>query len=153
MRDGLITPYFTLQETLNTAGAELKRIAAALDERRPVGDHVTRELVETLQSAVQIGKTSLLTEDGPLWFRGFATWPDSDGDKITALLERFGGRRFVTGHTPMVGNIMPRFDNRVFLIDTGMLSSRFKGGRPSALEITGDTVTAIYVGSRDVLVK
>ena len=54
--------------------------------------------------------------------------------------------RMVVGHTPRLpGRIMPRFDNRVFPIDTGMLSTFFKGGRASALEIAGDRVTAIYV--------
>jgi hypothetical protein len=153
VREKLITPYFTLQETLNAVGTEIKRIAGAVEARQPVGDHVTREFVEELQSAVQIGKSPLLTENGPLWFRGYATWPDNEGEKITALLEHYNARRFVTGHTPVVQQITPRFDNRVFLIDTGMLSSRYKGGRPSALEITGDTVTAVYVGRRDVLVK
>jgi hypothetical protein len=56
------------------------------------------------------------------------------------------------GHTPQTaGRIQARFDNRVFLIDTGMLTSVYKG-RPSALEIVGDTVAAVYPGERHVLV-
>jgi hypothetical protein len=39
----------------------------------------------------------------------------------------------------------------VFLIDTGMLSSFYKGGRPSALEIEGGRITAIYTGERETL--
>ena len=45
-----------------------------------------------------------------------------------------------------------RFGNRVFFIDTGMLSSYYAGGRPSALEIDGGTFTAIYLDHREVLV-
>jgi hypothetical protein len=37
----------------------------------------------------------------------------------------------------------------VFLIDTGMLTSYFKGGQPSALEIQGARVTAIYPTGRE----
>ena len=40
---------------------------------------------------------------------------------------------------------------QVLVIDTGMLSSYFKGGRASALEIAGSTVTAIYEDGREVL--
>ena len=58
----------------------------------------------------------------------------------------------VVGHTPSRdGRMVVRFEGRVILIDTGMLSSYYTGGRPSALEIDGDTFTAIYPGEREVL--
>jgi hypothetical protein len=72
---------------------------------------------------------------------------------IVSLLDRFGATRAVTGHTPMLpGRITPRFGNRIFLIDTGMLSTYYKGGRPSALEISGGAVSAIYPKERETLV-
>jgi hypothetical protein len=59
----------------------------------------------------------------------------------------------VVGHTPdREGTIRVRFKDRVFLIDTGMLSSYYTGGRPSALEIDGDVFTAIYLDHREILV-
>lgn len=152
-RARLITPYFTLPDTLRAIGRELTRISAALEARTPVGDHVTREFVEELQAAAQIGKSSLLREEGPMWFRGFATWPETEAGKVTAILEHFKAQRFVTGHTPVVKRITPRFENRVFLIDTGMLSTHYEGGRASALELSGETATAIYVDGREELVK
>jgi alkylhydroperoxidase family enzyme len=153
VRAELITPYFTLKETLDAVVTELQRIAAALEAKEPPGDHVTREFFQELQAATQIGRSSLMHADGPLWFRGYALWPDSEAGKIAALLERFGAERFVTAHTPIVKGITPRFDNRVFLIDTGMLSSHYTGGRPSALEITDDAVSAIYTDGRETLWK
>ncbi len=46
----------------------------------------------------------------------------------------------------------PRFGNKVFLIDTGMLSSYYPGGRPSALEICGDAkFVAVYLDQQIVL--
>ena len=46
----------------------------------------------------------------------------------------------------------PRFGNKVFLIDTGMLSSYYPGGRPSALEICGDAkFIAVYLDQQVVL--
>ena len=149
----LVPPFCTLAEAGEAAAAEAERIGAAIKAQAPIGDHVTREFVDKLQSLFQIGKTSLLDPDGPLWFRGFATWPDSDEPKVAALVERLGVQRFVTGHTPSSpGRIRARFGNRVFLIDTGMLTSFFKSGRPSALEIQGGRITAIYGDAREVLV-
>ena len=47
---------------------------------------------------------------------------------------------------------LPRFEGRVLPIDTGMLGGTFyKGGRASALEINGSTVTAIYEDGRQPL--
>jgi hypothetical protein len=40
----------------------------------------------------------------------------------------------------------------VFLIDTGMLSSVYEGGRPSALVISGGVFKAVYTdGSEELL--
>src|ERR1700692_5137434 len=59
----------------------------------------------------------------------------------------------VVGHTVQKGGrIRPRFSNKVFLIDTGMLSSYYPVGRPSALEICGDTkFIAVYLDQQVVL--
>jgi hypothetical protein len=150
---GLVPAFCTLPEAVDAAAAEWERIAAALKANEPPGDHVTKELVERLQRVLQIGTSSLLDPEGPLWFRGFAQWPDTDEPRMAALVERFGVQRFVTGHTPSPPyRIRARFGNRVFLIDTGMLSTYFKGGRASALELQGGRITAIYEDSREVLV-
>jgi Calcineurin-like phosphoesterase len=150
---GLVPAFCTLPEAVDAAAAEWERIAAALKANEPPGDHVTKELVERLQRVLQIGTSSLLDPEGPLWFRGFAQWPDTDEPRMAALVERFGVQRFVTGHTPSPPyRIRARFGNRVFLIDTGMFSTYFKGGRASALELEGGRITAIYEDSREVLV-
>jgi hypothetical protein len=50
------------------------------------------------------------------------------------------------------GRIRPRFGNQVFLIDTGMLSSYYPGGRPSALAICGGSkFIAVYLDQQTVL--
>ena len=67
-------------------------------------------------------------------------------------LSRLGASRIVVGHTPQAtGAIRPRFENRLFLIDTGMLAAVYKG-RPSALEIDGAQVRALYPDEEVVLV-
>lgn len=146
-RAGLILPFFTLQETLDAIGLELQRIAAAIQAKEPLEDEVTREYVDRLQAVGAIGSSWLVTANGPLWFRGFATWTEQDLPLLEGLLQKYGAARFVTGHTVQTTfRITPRFDARIVLIDTGMLTS-FKG-RASALELSGGQMTAIYADGR-----
>lgn len=148
---GVILPFFTLQESLEAMQAEVRRIAAALKAQEDPGAEVTREYVDRLQAALTIGDSSLLVANGPLWFRGFATWTDQDRPQVDALLAKYRAARFVTGHNVMpTFRITPRFDGRIVLIDTGMLSSFFKG-RGSAFELADGKATAIYTDSRDPL--
>ena len=152
----LVPPFCTLKEAVSAATAELERIAAAIKAKTPLEDHITREFVDKLQALQLVDKTSLVAAEGPLWFRGFTQLPETPetAAEMTRLLQRLGVARFVTGHTPTLpgARIVSRFDKRVFLIDTGMLSTYFKGGRASALELQGSRVTAIYVDTKDVLV-
>ena len=85
--------------------------------------------------------------NGPLWYRGYAEEPENGfSAQIDQILSRFGARSVVVSHTiPASRRITPRFQGRVFLIDTGMLTPYFQG-RPSALEISGSQRRAIYVG-------
>lgn len=93
---------------------------------------------------------------GPLWFRGAARWDEEmETQRMVELLAGVGAQKMVCGHTVQdEGRIETRFDGRVFLIDTGMLSSVYEGGRPSALVIEGGTFAAIYTdGSEEVLLE
>jgi hypothetical protein len=96
------------------------------------------------------------SETGPLWYRGLVdeneTEPASASD-VTSILQTLGARAMVVGHTvPSSFRITTRFDGRVFQIDTGMLGGSFyPGGVASALEIRGDTLTALYESGRTPL--
>jgi hypothetical protein len=152
----LVPPFCTLPEAVEAAVNEIKRIAAALQAEAPPGDHVTREFVEALQGLLGVGKWSIFEPEGPLWFRGYATWPenaDTADTLVTPLLARFGVARFVTGHTPQPGRVLSRFNNRLIVIDTGMLTTFYKDGRPSALELAGAKITAIYPDGRTPIVS
>lgn len=127
-------------EAVEAARAELARLAAS-----PMEEQLEqRETIGLLAPVADIGLSSLFHPEGLLWFRGFATWDDQIGEpNISAILERMKKRRFVTGHTVQTsGRITERFGGKLFLIDTGMF---FTGGRPSALEITGQSVRQIYL--------
>jgi hypothetical protein len=93
---------------------------------------------------------------GPLWFRGAARWDEeTESARMAELLDGIGAKHVVGGHTVQgEGRIETRFEGRVFLIDTGMLSSVYEGGQPSALVIENGSFTAIYTdGSSEVLLE
>lgn len=147
----LALPFFTLNEVIEVSASELEAAGRVMEAAKAKGEApdlsgfnvpVLREAIEILK----IGEWSLLAAEGPLWFRGYATWPEDDTSraKVTAFFTKFNIKRFVIGHTPARdGRITPRFGGRVIPIDTGMLVSYFKG-RPSALEIRGEQLSAIY---------
>jgi len=87
-----------------------------------------------------------MSEDGPLWYRGLAKEDEvTFAPELEKILELAGARAIVVGHTVSEsGRIQPRFGGRVVQIDTGMLSSVYKNGRASALEIVGDRWKAVY---------
>jgi hypothetical protein len=143
----LALPFSTLQEVVEAANAEYTRLAARAKKDGTVSED-DAVIAKTLLPLVNVGGSSLLSPEGPLWFRGYNSWTDSEGAPlIEGLLKKYKVKRFVTGHTPQpTGRITVRFNNSVFLIDTGMLDGKFyPNGRASALEIKGDTVTPIYV--------
>lgn len=90
--------------------------------------------------------------DGPLWYRGLIDGTATDAD-MGQVLQRLDARAMVVGHTSTRDHLInTSFGNRLFAIDTGMLGGEiYEGGVPSALEIQGDTITAIYLDRREVL--
>ena len=104
---------------------------------------------------LKYGEWLSVKPDGPLWFRGYDQWSDAEGTaQIDKVLDAYKVAHIVVGHTVQrSGRIRPRFGDKVFLIDTGMLSSYYPGGRASALEICGDTrFTAKYMDQQVVLI-
>jgi hypothetical protein len=153
-------PSFTFEELLEAGGTELTRLAVEA-RRRAQSDGQSDPAVgmqailqHPLAELQQLGKWTILDPNGPLWFRGYATWRSDEGaPRLDDLQRRYGPVRFVVGHTMTSGfRVMARFSSRVFLIDTGMLSSYYQGGRASALEIQrGSTYAVITVDGRQVL--
>src|SRR5467141_3765296 len=145
----VILPFFTLQEITAAVQAELTAERKSLvpsDQQRQA----------RLVGFLGYGDWLSVRVDGPLWFRGYDQWSEEEGAaQIGKVLESYNAKRIVVGHTVQKGGRMRnRFGNRVFLIDTGMLSSYYPGGSPSALEIQGDAkFTAEYMDQKMVLVE
>jgi len=157
----LILPFFNLEEMMAAVQEEVKaRKKASRKPAAPTKEGDVSELsrqerqhLKIMEDFLSLGGWLSFHPEGPLWFRGFAQWSDQQGAQFLAsLLPALGAKRFVVGHTVQLdGRIRARFGGKVFLIDTGMLSSYFPGGQASALEIRSDTITAIYLNRRTVL--
>jgi hypothetical protein len=143
----IILPFFNLQEITAVVQAEL---TAERKSRMPSDEQRQARLIQFLG----YGDWLSVKVDGPLWFRGYDQWSEEEGTAdMGKLLEAFKATHIVVGHTVQKGGrIRPRFGDRVFLIDTGMLSSYYPGGRASAMEICGDAkFTAQYMDHQVVL--
>jgi hypothetical protein len=150
----LALPFFTLQEILQVAANEIIVANATIKAVKEGGQEQDRPklnvpLLTEAQEILKIEQWTVVNPEGALWYRGFATLPDDPaGAPFAALLERYGAKRFVTGHTPQQDHtITVRYGGRVILIDTGMLTGYYKG-RASALEIDGEKLTSIYADGR-----
>jgi hypothetical protein len=129
----LALPFFTLEELAQAAGEEIGKTRAVTEQDRA---HL-QILAELLQAVNWLSVHS----EGPLWFRGYNNWSDEDGEqKAQQVIQSLAVKRIVVAHTPQPGGrIRSRFGGKLFLIDTGMI-----GGRPSALELSGERLRALY---------
>ena len=144
----IIWRYMKLEEALQQVQEEWSWIQA----RGQVPD---REAVQQMQELSGLQNWLIVSPDGPVWYRGLALEPEETLKlPVEAMLARLMVRYMVAGHTVQPKfDIMPRFDNHVFLIDTGMNKEVF-GGRGSALEFREGSVTAYYAdGEPQVLVS
>jgi hypothetical protein len=148
----LAEPWASIEVVSLEADLEVERLAKELSDTERA-NRKNASYIQTLQAVRGWKDWTIMADDGPLWTRDAAEWDEHDhAAEMMQLIAGVGATRMVVGHTPEVGaDIQMRFGNRVFLIDTGMLKSVFHG-RPSALEICGDAVTAIYPEGRQVLI-
>jgi hypothetical protein len=152
-------PFFTLQELLQVAAGEIRAVNAVMAAAKESGNPPDLktfdvEMVKAGAEVLDIGSWNVLAENGPMWYRGYASAPEATlRAPVAAMLSKNGVQRIVVAHTPSSERrILSRLDGSVFLIDTGMLASVYKG-RPSALEIAGTQITAIYTDGKVPLTK
>jgi Calcineurin-like phosphoesterase len=147
--DGLILPFFNLQEMVGVAQAAL---SAERKSRIPASSQRQDRLTQFLGFQDWL----MVRPDGPLWFRGYDSWNEqTDAAQVDKILKAFKVNHIVVGHTVQKsGTIRARFGGKIFLIDTGMLSSYYPGGKASALVIQGDgTFIAMYTDGQVTLVE
>lgn len=153
---GVLLPFSTYQELIAAVQQELIAWLTLVSPTGPPGPDPPPTLsdddlriVQALLELQQLGSWSLYDPEGPIWFRGYARWEDDEGlEPMRRLTAQLGVARIIVGHTiPPTRLITSRFENRVFLIDTGMLTAHYSG-QAAALDIEGDRVTAVYLDRR-----
>lgn len=84
----------------------------------------------------------LKVPNGPNWSRAFSS-PEQEVDcaVLEKSLEMMDVKRMVVGHTVQPSGISNDCDGKIWRIDVGM--ARHYGGKPAALEIVGETLTAL----------
>jgi hypothetical protein len=130
---------------------EIARVDAARQwalETRALSEDADLDKLLALKPPALVGYAGWLiaNRDGPFWNRGFDTASDAVLDpQLDRTLPALHAKRFVVGHSVQLGGeFRCRSHGRVWLIDTGMLGPPiFPGGRPLALELAGQTLTAI----------
>jgi hypothetical protein len=143
----LILPFFTLQEITGV----VKDVYVAGNKSKDPADE---KRMAKLAPYLKLNTWLCILEDGPLWFRGYDEWSDTEGTPLVEkILSGYDASNIVVGHTVQkVAHIRSRFGGRVFLIDTGMVASSAQAGAASALKIDGaEKFTAVYLDGQELL--
>jgi hypothetical protein len=155
----LALPFFTFDEVLKVAVAEVQAASALLEAAKKEGkppdlSGFDIEVLKEASALLEIANWAIVAPQGPMWYRGYAQDEETALDApVSAMLAANGISRIVVGHTPQRdGRITARLGGRVVLIDTGMLTSYYKGV-PAALEFRGARLTAVYPDDQVVLLN
>jgi len=90
------------------------------------------------------------SEDGPLWYRGLASAPESEiAAHVDHVLQSFKVKRIVVGHTPQLQGIVSRLGGKVILADAGL--SKYFGGHKACVVIENGEPFALDGGKKTAL--
>lgn len=100
--------------------------------------------------AVFDAQTAFVFSDNSLnWYRGSAMChPYAESWNTEVFLKKVGARQLVVGHTPTRGDVQSRMEGLVIRLDTGMLTSVYKG-RASALVTEQGQSYVHYLGQTE----
>ena len=127
---------------MTSAGPELN-----FDERMQLAENLPEG---SGVAFVEASSVELFAPDGPVWSREDTLCvPVTVEDTLLAALEKLGVAKVVVGHTVTPDHrIETRMDGKVVMVDTGMLSSVYLGGRASALLVEDGQMHAYYLGEQ-----
>jgi len=120
-------------------------------------EQINRSVADALKTQDERPTAIINDPVGPLWYRGLISRGEGDpstrapippgktvalgiDSEIQVVLQAFGVKRIVVGHTPSLTGIISLSDGRLWRADSAI--SRAYGGMPAYLEIVGDKVTA-----------
>jgi hypothetical protein len=125
----------------------LKKRAADCEEIQNSADAVAgSDLSKRLDEFIRLSEAPVLSSDGPLWYRGASYCRELFARPILeASLANLHATDVVVGHTTTPdARVHLLHDNKLTMLDTGMLVSHYKG-RPAALIIENDQRTVQYL--------
>jgi hypothetical protein len=109
---------------------------------------LTEQVIAAMENYDPAATSIIDDEWGPLWYRGLAQEQEAAifSQTLDNILDRYGAKRIVVGHSPTGGVIWPRFDQRVVVNDTGIAA--YYGSHKGVLELTANGATTIYGDQR-----
>jgi len=126
--------------------AELARQLNRPEEIPPPGDSAAEStLAGAAKEFAALLETPLVSDSGPLWYRGTALChPLIEQGIVERGLAALHVKSAVIGHTPTSDRrAQQRFDGKIVMLDTGMLESYFHG-HPAAFVLAGGRFDVIY---------
>ncbi|WP_223668479.1 metallophosphoesterase [Kangiella shandongensis] len=150
-----LSDYATLYHQLIDAGLfkhyfnklDRKEVATALVEGKIRSRALNKpSTVKKARRFLKVADSLMLTTFGPIWYRGnIYCHIYSERQTLDNALQRFHSKQILVGHTPDKSRkVRSRFDNRLILLDTGMLRSHYHG-HPSAVIIENDALQVLNI--------
>ena len=124
--------------------AHVKGMLKLLSRQKKSGEEEQRRA----EQFYRVHNSAIFDDSSPTWYRGNVGCSAAiEKARLREVLKDLGASRLVIGHTPTATRtVESRFDEMVVRVDTGMLSSHYRG-RPSAVVITDSGVETFYVQS------
>jgi hypothetical protein len=109
-------------------------------------EEINERVREELSDFSKLEGGMVADSEGPLWYRGLSQEPESESgqEHVGRLMEKYGVKHVVVGHTPTLSAVLPRFGGRVVLIDVGL--SREYGGPPACLIVNQSELEILHRG-------
>ena len=156
--EGELKDFLTSMDALRAAGVmpwyvdyfdRLSFLNARAKEFVEANPETQAEWFTELQKVFEMQQAFVFSDDSPNWYRGTAfCHPYAESFNTERFLKRVGAKQLVVGHTPTRGNVHERMEGLVIRLDTGMLTSVYKG-RASALVSQGGSDHVRYLGSSE----
>jgi len=156
--EGELNDFLTSMDALRAAGVmpwyvdyfdRLSFLNARAKEFVEANPKTQAEWFAELQKVFEMQQAFVFSDDSLNWYRGTAfCHPYAESFNTERFLKRVGAKQLVVGHTPTRGNVHERMEGLVIRLDTGMLTSVYKG-RASALVSQGGRDHVRYLGSSE----
>ena len=108
-------------------------LEARVEEFRAANRRKKADWFPAVQEVFDAQTALVFSDDSPNWYRGTALChPYAESFNTERFLKKVGAKQLVMGHTPTRGEVHERMEGLAIRLDTGMLTSVYKG-RASAL--------------------